>query len=88
MPVKLLRPHMRLVLATIVAIIAPGLACSRSVFPGESPTWQGPGSSASRLNPSPTPFSFLPPTLAPPFTQEGIVTFINVNFFIPCCLNF
>jgi LasA protease len=65
MPVKLLRPHMRLVLATIVAIIAPGLACSRSVFPGESPTWQVPGSSASLLTPSPTPFSFLPPTRIP-----------------------
>jgi murein DD-endopeptidase MepM/ murein hydrolase activator NlpD len=62
---KQLRPAMGLILITIIAIFAIDLACARSVPSGKAPSWQLPDFSGISLTPSPTAFSFLPPTRIP-----------------------
>jgi LysM repeat protein len=62
MPAKLPHHGLRWVL---IALVGVTLACSRSVQPGEDPSWKSPGQEGVSLPPTATPFSFLPPTRQP-----------------------
>lgn len=65
MPKKQRRPGLGIVLILILLIIALSLACARSIPSGEDQSWQPPVFMGGNLTPSPTAFSFLPPTRLP-----------------------